>query len=301
MFGITILGNNSSMPAFNRHPTAQVLTYEDQNFLIDCGEGTQMQLSRYKIRRSRINHIFISHLHGDHYFGLIGLITSFGLMGRAHDLTIYGPELLQKIIMLQLEAAGIRLKYRLHFEVITREGIIHTGPKIEVACFEVRHRIPCFGFLFREKKLPRKPLPEKAKEAGIPPTFFHQLQLGEDYRSPEGKYVKNEEVTVANTPGRTYAYSADTLYDERLCANFAGASLLYHEATYLQDWENLAIEHSHSTAKQAGNIARMAGVKRLIIGHFSSRYEILDPFLEEASGVFPGAELALEGVTYRIM
>jgi ribonuclease Z len=301
LFGLTILGNNSAVPAFNRHPTAQALTYEDQVFLIDCGEGTQIQLSKYKIRRSKINHIFISHLHGDHYFGLIGLITSMGLMGREHDLTIYGPHLLQDIMMMQLGAAGTQLKFKLHFVTVSNAGIIFSGTKMEVSCFPVKHRIPCFGYIFREKKHPRKLNIEKAKSAGIPSFFFHNLQMGEDYALPGGGFVKNEEVTTPNAPGRVYAYSADTIYDESLCDIFAEATLLYHEATYLHEMEDRARERFHTTAKQAAMIGYKAGVKKLLLGHFSSKYERLDQFLEEAKSGFPTAELAIEGVTYRIL
>ncbi len=300
MFGLTILGNNSAIPAFDRHPTAQALTFEDQVFLIDCGEGTQIQLARYKVKRSKINHILISHLHGDHYFGLIGLLTSMGLMGREHVLYVYGPPLLEKILHMQLDAAGTELKFPLHFVPLMREGILYESNKMQVSCFSVRHRIPCFGFLFREKKLPRKLIPEKAIQAGIPPTFFHRLQQGFDYVGPENKIIKNESVTLPNTPGRIYAYSADTLYDESLCSHFEGATLLYHETTYLHDMEEKAAARYHTTAKQAAMIARKADVGRLLIGHFSSKYENLEPFLIEASQHFKNVETAVEGVTYRI-
>ncbi|MCU0402949.1 MAG: ribonuclease Z [Chitinophagaceae bacterium] len=301
LFGLTILGNNSAVPAFGRHPTSQAVSYEDQVFLVDCGEGTQLQLARYKIRRSKINHIFISHLHGDHYFGLIGLLTSLGLMGREHDLTVYGPSLLENIIMMQLEAAGTQLKFKLNFVKLTEAGIIFSGTKMEVLCFPVKHRIPCFGFVFREKKLPRKLLPEEAKRLEIPANFFHHLQLGEDYHSPGGILIKNERVTTANTPGRIYAYSADTIYDESLSSIFANANLLYHESTYLHEMEDRARERFHTTARQAAAIAAKSGVKKLLLGHFSSKYETLDPFLHEATAFFPNTDLAIEGVTYRII
>ncbi len=300
MFGLTILGNNSAVPAFDRHPTSQALTYEDQVFLIDCGEGTQIQLARYKVRRSKINHIFISHLHGDHYFGLIGLLTSMGLMGRDHELHLYGPPVLEDIINLQLAAAGTKLKFPFHFVPITKAGILFEGTKIQVSCFPVLHRIACFGFIFKEKKLPRKLIPAKAFQAGIPPTFFHNLQLGLDFEAADGTVIKNSEVTITNTPGRVYAYSADTIYDEGICEHIGGASLLYHEATYLHEMEARAAERFHATARQAAQIAEKACVKKLIIGHFSSQYDNLQPFLREVSQHFENSELALEGVTYLI-
>jgi ribonuclease Z len=300
LFGLTILGNNSAIPAFDRHPTAQVITFEDQVFLIDCGEGTQIQLARFKVKRSKINHILISHLHGDHYFGLIGLLTSMGLMGREHELFVYGPPMLEKILHIQLDAAGTQLKFPLHFVPITEGGILFESPKMQVSCFPVLHRIPCFGFLFREKKMPRKIIPEKALQACIPPNFFHQLQLGHHYEAPDGHIIHNEAVTNPNTPGRVYAYSADTIYDESLCQHFEGATLLYHEATYLHEMEEKAAARFHTTALQAAHIASKAAVNKLLLGHFSSKYENLEPFLQEASQHFKQVEIAVEGVTYRL-
>jgi ribonuclease Z len=301
LFGLTILGNNSAIPAFDRHPTAQALTYEDQIYLIDCGEGTQIQLGRYKIRRSKIHHIFISHLHGDHYFGLIGLLTSMGLMNREHPLHLYGPPMLYEIVTMQINAAGTHLPFPLEFHPITKAGIIHEGAKMQVSCFPVKHRIPCFGFLFKEKKLPRKLLLEEARSLQIPPSFFHHLQLGEDYIDPNGIRIANDRVTSPNPPGRTYAYSADTIYDESLAEFVAGANLLYHETTYLDEMQERAAQRYHTTTKQAAHLAKIARVKSLIIGHFSSKYDCLQPFLSEASEVFPNTRLAIEGVTYRVL
>lgn len=301
MFGLTILGNNSAIPAFGRHPTSQALTFEDQVYLVDCGEGTQQQLSHYRVRRSKINHIFISHLHGDHYFGLIGLITSMGLLGREHPLFLYAHPTLKTLIDLQLQAADTTLRFPLHFIPLTAPGVLLDSPKMEVSCFAVQHRIPCYGFLFREKKMPRKLLPEKAKAAGIPPRFFHELQWGKDYVNELGMTIPNDEVTLPSAPGRVYAYSADTIYDESLAVKFAGANLLYHEATYLHDLKERAQERFHTTALQAGEMAVKSGAKKLLLGHFSSKYEDLSPFLKEARSVFEQAELGLEGVTYRIL
>lgn len=299
MFGLTILGNNSAIPAFDRHPTSQVLTYEDQIFLIDCGEGTQNQLSRYQVRRGKINHIFISHLHGDHYFGLIGLLTSMGLLGREQGLHLYAPANLWTIIEMQLAAAETTLKFPLTF-VPLEPGILFESSKMQVSCFPVKHRIPCFGFLFKEKKQPRKLIPELAIKAGIPPDYFHQLQMGKDFPANDGTLIKNSEVTLANSPARMYAYSADTVFDENICTYFSKANLLYHEATYLHNMAVQAAMRFHTTARQAALIAEKAGVKKLLIGHFSSKYENLQPFLLEVSQHFSQAELAMEGVTYLI-
>ena len=300
MLSLTILGNNSAIPAFGRNPTSQVLQNLDECFLIDCGEGTQLQLTRYKIRRSKINHIFISHLHGDHYFGLIGLISSMGLQGRTADLYIYAPALLENILQLQLEAAKTTLPFPLHFKALEGEGSIYVGQKITVEIFKVSHRIDCWGFLFRERKNPRSLDPERVKSYEIPASFYDALQKGSDYTTKKGTIIPNEEVTVPNTAGRSYAYCADTIYDERIAEKVKQVNVLYHEATYLKDLEERAAARFHSTTTQAASIALKAGVDRLLIGHFSSKYELLDEFLSEASEVFPQTELALEGLCFKI-
>lgn len=300
MFGVTILGNNSAIPAFDRHPTSQALAFEDQVFLIDCGEGTQIQLNKYKVRRSKINHIFISHLHGDHYFGLIGVITSMGLLGREQPLHIYGPPELQAIVELQLKAADTTLRYSIHFYPNPQEGVILSLPRMEVSCFPVRHRIPCWGYIFREKRQPRRLDVQKAVAAGIPHTFFHELQWGQHFVAPDGQVVPNSAVTLPHLPGRTYAYCADTIYDERLVEVVQGANLLYHETTYLADFAERAADRFHSTTRQAAMIARLSAVQRLIIGHFSSKYDDLSAYLREARQVFPGTELGIEGVTFPV-
>jgi ribonuclease Z len=300
MFGVTILGNNSALPAYDRHPTAQVVTLNDQLFLLDCGEGTQMQLSRYKIRRSRIKHIFISHLHGDHYFGLAGLVTSMGLLGREQPLHIHAPAALQQIIQLQLDVADTVLPYPLHFHPLEKEGFIVNEERYSVECFPVYHRIECWGFIIREKKKPRKINRDQAIAYNIPAAYYERLKNGDDYETRSGEIVKNEWVTVPNTPGASYAYCADTLYHPAVAEKVKQVNLLYHEATYLQDLAERAASRFHSTTIQAAEIARQAGVQRLLIGHFSSKYEMLDSFLTEAQQIFPHTQLALEGVTYQV-
>ena len=299
MLAITILGNNSAIPAFDRNPTAQILQLTDECFLIDCGEGTQMQMAKYKIRRSRINHIFISHLHGDHYFGLIGLINSMNLLRRIQDLHLYAPAPLEEIINLQLAVANTRLSFTLHFHPLQKEGLILNDKKITVECFKVTHRIECWGFLFRQKKNPRKIDSEKVKAQHIPPGFYDKLQLGEDYIAQDGTVIPNAELTQASTEPKSYAFCADTVFDESIADKVKGVDMLYHETTYLKDHEEKAAAYFHSTTIQAGYIAQKAAVKKLLIGHFSSKYEILDEFLSEATTVFENTELALEGVSYR--
>lgn len=206
MFGVTILGNNSALPAYERHPTAQVVTLNEQLFLIDCGEGTQMQLARYKVKRGKINHIFISHLHGDHYFGLLGLITSMGLLGREQDLHIYAPPPLKDIIHLQLEAASTALPFTLHFHPLEKEGVLIDHPKFSVSCFATRHRIPCWGFIIREKKKPRKIDKDKITAYQIPAAYYERLKEGLDYETRSGEIIKNEWVTRPGIPPKSYAF-----------------------------------------------------------------------------------------------
>lgn len=300
MFGVTILGNNSALPAYDRHPTSQVVTISDQVLMIDCGEGTQMQLSKYRIRRSRINHIFISHLHGDHYFGLPGLITSLGLLGREVKLNIYGPALLEGMIRPLLSAAEAYMPYQLVFNPITEEGLLLDTDKFSVKCFRVIHRIECWGFLIKEKRKPRKINKETIAKYSIPTSFFERLKDGEDYIDENGNIINNEFVTVANTPAKAYAYCADTLYNEGMVPNIQNANLIYHETTYLKGLEVKAAERFHSTSIQAGKIATLANADKLLIGHFSSKYETLDDFLTETKEVFPQTQLAIEGVTYLV-
>jgi ribonuclease Z len=300
MLAVTILGNNSALPAFGRHPTAQVLTMKDQLMLIDCGEGTQMQLSRYKIRISKINYIFISHLHGDHYFGLIGFLTSMGLLNRKHELVIMCPHGLPEIIQLQLAAAGIALPYPIQYILLEQPGILVETRSFTIACFPVEHRISCWGCLVREKKMPRKIDREKVLLHQIPAAFYEQLQKGYDYTTANGAYISNDSVTIAASPAVSYAYSSDTRFLPDLAAQIQSVTLLYHESTYLHELKDRAYDRYHSTAQQAATIATLAGVKRLLIGHFSSKYEEVAPFEQEAKQVFTRTELALEGVTYLI-
>jgi ribonuclease Z len=300
MFGVTILGNNSAIPAYDRHPTAQIVTLNEQLFLIDCGEGTQMQLSKYKIRRSRINHIFISHLHGDHYFGLPGLITGMGLLYREHDLHLYAPLPLREILDIQLKAADTRLPFALHFHALEKEEIIVNEEKFSVECFPVYHRIECWGFIIREKKKPRKIDKDKVVLYDIPPVFYDHLKNGEDYVTQSGEVIKNEWVTLPGIPSRSYAYCADTIYAEKVACKVQNVHILYHETTYLKDLTERAASRFHSTTVQAAKIAQLANAKKLLIGHFSSKYEKLDEFLIEAQQEFQNAELAVEGVTYII-
>ena len=299
MLGVTILGNNSALPAFDRHPTSQVVTLEDQLFLVDCGEGTQVQLSKYKIRWGRINHIFISHLHGDHYFGLPGLINSMGLLNREHELHLFAPAPLKEIIDLQLQAANAILNYELIFHPLEGEKELVNTDRYRISCFTTKHRIPCWGFKFEQVRKPRKVLPLKAEEHHVPSSFFDQLKEGTDYIDEQGNLVLNELVTEPTPHPKSYAFAADTMFDEELVEKIKGVDMLYHETTYLKTLEERAFARFHSTTHQAAMIAKKAGVGRLLIGHFSSKYDKLDQFELEAREIFPDTSLAIEGVSFK--
>ena len=300
VIAVTILGNNSAVPAHGRHPTAQIVQTAEHTFLIDCGEGTQMQMNFYKIRRNKINHIFISHLHGDHYFGLIGLLTSYALNSRQTELHIYSPENLEAIIQLQLDVANSVLPYPLYFHVIKNDGVIFEDKRMQVECFKVNHRIECLGFFFREKKNPRKINMPGIRKYGVPTSYFEDLYHGADYINSLGEVISNEWLTSATLPARSYAYCADTTYYEPICEKIKDVDLVYHEATYLNELETKAFSRFHSTSRQAAKIAQIAGAKKLIIGHFSSMYDSLEAFKTEACEIFENTEIAEEGVCYLV-
>ena len=300
MLAVTILGNNSAVPAFDRHPTSQVITLNGNNFLVDCGEGTQIQMIKYRIRRAKISHVFISHLHGDHYFGLAGLITTFGLLNHQQELHVFAPSPLQEIIDLQLKVADTVLPYPLYFHTITKNGVLVDDEKFMVKCFRTNHRIECFGFVFTEKKKPRKINIDKVKEFQIPQSFYKKLEDGLDYITKDDQLIKNDAVTIPAPKGKTYAFCADTKYDESIIPHILEADMIYHETTYLDNLQESAEKRFHSTTKQAGLIAKKARTKKLLVGHFSSKYDKLDEFEKEAREVFENTEIALEGVTYRV-
>ncbi len=300
MLSVTILGNNSAVPAFNRHPTSQLVLHDGASYMVDCGEGTQIQMIKYKIRRGRISHIFISHLHGDHYFGLVGLINTFGLLNHLQELHVFGPAPLQQIIEMQLQVSKNVLPYPLYFHTITGDAVLVDNEAIRIKCFKTDHRIECYGFSFEEKEGKRKLLIEKVRKHGIPQSFYTSLQQGRDYITPRGMVVKNEEVTTAPQRGKKYAFCADTRYNEGMIEHIYGFDSIYHESTYLHNMEHQATARYHSTTKQAATLARKAMVSQLLLGHFSSKYATLEAFLHEAREIFSNTELAIEGVTYEI-
>lgn len=298
---VTILGNNSALPAFGRHPTAQVVSVFGEFLLIDCGESTQIQLQRYGFRWRKMQHIFISHMHGDHYFGLPGLLNSMSLLGRTADLHLYGPAQLLPIIQMIQGVADNELNYPLHFHPLPEgSGLLVETDTFTVHCFPVEHRIACHGFLVESKTRGRKILPDKCREYEIPRYYYDKLKLGEDYENKNGNIIKNEWVTTEGQATKKYAYCADTLYTESFIEYIKDADTIYHECTYLEKDADKAVARYHSTAIQAAQVAKLANTKQLLLGHFSSKYRDLEPFQEEAITVFPNSIATVEGVTYEV-
>ena len=291
---LTILGCYSATPRTHTHPTAQVLEVRGRHFLIDCGEGTQVQLRRSKIKFTRVQHVFISHLHGDHYFGLIGLISTFQLLGRKTPLTIYGPKGIKDVITLQLRLGKSWPQYELFFKELSANTsqLIFEDDQLTVSTIPLRHRIYTNGFLFKEKPGPRKLVPEAAKAAGIDRAYFRKLKAGDDVPNADGKLIANHTVTDEPDPIKSYAYCSDTAVHEPIIPLIKGVDALYHESTFLEQHKHLCESTLHSTATQAAEVAKKAGVGQLILGHYSTRYEGLQAFADEARAVFPNAQLA---------
>lgn len=302
-FELTVLGCNAALPANGRHPSAHILNCQDQLFLIDCGEGTQIQLTRYRVRVNRIRAIFISHLHGDHFFGLIGLLTSLSLNGRKKKLLVFSPPGLKPIIDLQLKTSGTHLCFELEFEEIKAHKEphrIYENGSVEAFAFPLIHRIQTVGFLFREKPFPLNVDPERLAEYEVPVEQIPSLKAGKDFITSDGRRIPNSRITLPPLLPRSFAYCSDTRFTESILPWIKGVDLLYHEATFAEDKRLQAEETYHSTAAQAATIARKAGVRTLLIGHFSSRYLHVEPLLEEARAIFPETYPAEEGRVYSV-
>jgi ribonuclease Z len=299
-FEVTILGSSSATPIYNRNPSAQALNINEHLYLIDCGEGTQQQMLRFDVKASRIDHIFISHLHGDHYLGLVGLLSSMHLNGRVKPLKLFGPPELKEIIDLQLKYSETELQYPLDFMVThtDKAEVILDNQDITVETIPLEHRIACTGFLFRQKKRLRKLMKEKIERLNIPVEFYSAIKKGEDYLSADGKLYKNADITISPEEPKTYVYCSDTLYSESYFAQINNADLLYHESTFLNNMLERAQSTYHTTALQAGEVALKTNAKKLLIGHFSARYKTLNDLLDEARSIFPETELAIEGKTF---
>jgi ribonuclease Z len=297
-FQLTILGTSSALPTSNRYPTAQVLNVSGRFFLIDCGEGTQTQMRKYKIGFSKINHIFISHLHGDHIFGLIGLISTFALIGRTNDLHIYSHSELQKFLLPQIEflyADELPFKIIFHPLNFKKEQKIYEDSKVTVYSFPLDHRISTCGFRFEEKPALPNLLPEKIKEYQIPIRDRQRIKEGGDFNASDGRIIPHFELTKNKHRARTFAFCSDTRYSESYIESVRNVDLLYHEATFASDNKDLAQTTYHSTGEDAALVALKAEVGKLIIGHFSARYKDHTVILKEAQAIFTNTEAITEG------
>ncbi len=301
-FEVHILGCGSALPTTRHFASSQVINFRDKLFMIDCGEGTQMQMRKSKLKFSRLNHIFISHLHGDHCFGLMGLLSTFGLVKRTATLYIHAPSELQALLQPQLDFFCKGMSYKIVFQAVDtyKRQIIYEDRSLLVHSIPLRHRIPCCGFLFEEKQSARHLIKEKIDLYRIPIYELNKIKNGEDFIDEEGRVIPNEEITLPASPTRKYAYCSDTIYQPGIVQQIKGIDTLYHEATFASSDEARAKETFHTTAMQAAELAKNAEVKKLIIGHFSARYEEESVLLEEAKQIFDNTYLAKENICFKV-
>ena len=295
-FELHILGCGSALPTTRHFPTSQIVNVRDKLFMIDCGEGAQLQFRKSHLKFSRLNHIFISHLHGDHCFGLLGLISTLNLLGRTAELHIHSPKGLETLLTPMLDFFNRQMTYKILFhEFDTKEPMqIYEDRSLTVTTIPLRHRMPCCGFLFAEKRRPSHIIREMVDFYQVPVYELNRIKNGADYVTPEGKTVSNNLLTRPSAPSRSYAYCSDTIYLPSIVEQIKGVDLLFHEATFANEDAPRAKETFHTTAAQAAEIARRAEVKKLLIGHFSARYEDENILLQEASAIFPDTQLAKE-------
>ena len=299
---LTILGCYAATPRTITNPTSQVLEIKNRMFLIDCGEGTQVQLRKNKIKFSKINQVFISHLHGDHFFGLIGLISTFSLLGRTTDLHIYGPKGIKEIILLQLRLSNSWTNYDLYFHELESEvcETIFEDDKVVVTTIPLKHRVYTNGFLFQEKIGERKLNMDAVLNHEIESCYFQKIKNGKDITLEDGRIISNSILTFDPIQPKSYAFCSDTVYHEAIVPIIENVDVLYHESTFLESEDALALKTLHSTAKQAAQIALKANVKLLILGHYSTRYDNITVFQEEAKTIFPEVLLADDGKTFEL-
>ena len=297
---LTILGCYAATPRTFTNPTSQVLEIKNRLFLIDCGEGTQVQLRKNKIKFSKINHIFISHLHGDHFFGLIGVVSTFALLGRTSDLHIYGPKGIKQIITLQLQLSNSWTNYGLFFHELESNAseTIYEDDKVLVKTIPLKHRVYTNGFLFQEKVGERKLNLDAVQNYGIETCYYQKIKNGNDIKLEDGTLINNHKITFDPVPAKSYAFCSDTVYDESILPIIKNVDILYHESTFLKSEEALAKKTLHSTATQAATIALKAGAKQLVLGHYSTRYESIEKFREEAETIFEKVLLADDGESF---
>lgn len=300
-FQVTVLGSGSAVPTENRNPTSQFIECAGRNFLMDCGEGTQMQLRRFGVKFQKIDHIFISHLHGDHYFGLVGLLSTMHLLGRKRDVKIYGPKGLKKIVDIQLVADTHRLAFEVNVVELERNsnGTAYEDDKCKVEYFPLKHKITTFGYKFTQKEKERTLLADKAKSDGVKIEYYHRLKKGEDINE-DGKLIRSTDYTIPGLGEKTYAFCSDTAYFEDIVPFIKNVDLLYHEATFLEREVDRAHATLHSTARETGKIAKLAEVKKLLMGHLSARYENGDEHVVQAKEFFENCEYVEDGGRYLV-
>jgi ribonuclease Z len=296
-FELLILGSSAATPTSERNPSSQLLNIAERYFLIDCGESTQIQLRKFKAKFQSIDHIFISHMHGDHFFGLPGLLSSMHLLGRRQKLRIYCPKELKDIIDLINKVSDTHLSYSIEWIFTSGEGmnLLFEDSKVQVYSFPLRHRILCTGFLFKEKPLPKNIDKEKLEEYKVSVADILRLKAGKDVHDENGNLVKNSELTIEPPSPRSYAYCSDTIFNEEIVEYIKNVDLLYHESTFLEDNVERAKKTFHSTARQAAEIARLADAGKLLLGHFSVRYGELEQFVNEAMEVFNNCDICQDG------
>lgn len=300
---LTILGCHSATPRINAFPTSQYLEINNSHFLIDCGEGTQRQMRKYKVGFSKINHIFISHLHGDHFYGLVGLLSTLGILNREKELHIYGPKGIKEVTLLQLKISQSHAKYTMTFHELTskKSELIFEDDKVSVRTIPLTHRVYTNGYLFTEKEKPRKL--NMLNISGYPEidkADYLNIKAGRDVVLSSGEIILNKELTIDPPKPLSFAFCSDTSYKPDIVPIIKNADLLYHETTFLADREDLAKKTKHSTSKEAAKIAKDANVKQLIIGHYSGRYKDISIFKKEAQEIFENTKLAEPGKVFRV-
>ena len=295
-FEVQFLGTSGAVPAYGRFPSCQIVNIQEHLYMVDCGEGAQMRIAEYQVKWGKIENLFISHMHGDHIYGIIGLLTSMSLNRRTQPFTVYGPAKLESFINHQLSFSG-KLSFPLRFQSVKPDKYekIYEDKVSSVYSIPLNHSVPTNGYLFKEKERPRNMIAEKIEQYNIPYQSIPAIKSGADFQLPNGKIIPNTELTKPPKKARSYAFCSDTAYTETIVPLLSNVDLLYHEATFMEEHKQQAIETMHSTAKEAASIAFQANAKQLVLGHFSSRYKILDALLEEAKEVFSNTILAVDG------
>lgn len=299
-FTVTILGSGAALPTSSRKPTAQYVECRGRTILIDCGEGTQMQFRKFGVKFQRIDYILISHLHGDHYFGLVGLLSTMHLLGRKKSIQVYGPQELKSIVNSQLHYGGSKLAFEVIFHSINIEssGVLFEDDKVSVSHFPLSHKVPTSGFVIREHEKERKIITEMVQADRVKIQYFKSLKRGEDIIEEDGNIIDHKKYTRSAGEAKSFAFCSDTKYSERIIPFIENVDLLYHEATFTEDFLDRAKATMHSTANQAARIAKMAGAKKLLMGHLSARYDSGEKHLEEAKEIFPPSIVVEDGDVY---